>query len=212
MALRPIHGRAVWARAPARVTSRRIVPWQPASIDAAGRLAEDGGVAGDAGRAARRTAGRARCARPRPPRTRRRRRSRRRRARRRSSASSSSTATPPFMSAAPSPHSTSPSMRARSLPLAGTVSVWPASTSRCVAAELGAGDDVVADPLDRRATARRAAAARASRRCAASSWLTDGMSTSSAVSASRSVTTTATPCSRRMSLRWLRARPARSAG
>ena len=30
-ALRPIHGRAVWARSPRRRTSRRIVPWQPAS-------------------------------------------------------------------------------------------------------------------------------------------------------------------------------------
>ena len=31
MALRPIHGRAVWARCPRRVISMRSVPWQPAS-------------------------------------------------------------------------------------------------------------------------------------------------------------------------------------
>ena len=31
MALRPIHGRAVWARCPRSVTSSRIVPWHPAS-------------------------------------------------------------------------------------------------------------------------------------------------------------------------------------
>ena len=31
MALRPIHGRAVWARCPRRVTSIRSVPWHPAS-------------------------------------------------------------------------------------------------------------------------------------------------------------------------------------
>ncbi len=34
MALRPIQGRAVWARAPARATSMRSVPWQPASMAA----------------------------------------------------------------------------------------------------------------------------------------------------------------------------------
>ena len=31
MALRPIHGRAVWARCPRSVTSMRSVPWHPAS-------------------------------------------------------------------------------------------------------------------------------------------------------------------------------------
>ena len=34
MALRPSQARAVWARRPARVTSTRIVPWQPASTAA----------------------------------------------------------------------------------------------------------------------------------------------------------------------------------
>ena len=43
-ALRPAWGRAVWARAPARRIRTRRVPWQPASTDPAGRLAEDGGV------------------------------------------------------------------------------------------------------------------------------------------------------------------------
>ena len=31
MALRPVKGRAVWARTPRRVMRTRIVPWQPAS-------------------------------------------------------------------------------------------------------------------------------------------------------------------------------------
>ena len=52
------------------------------------------------------------------------------------------------MSALPSPHSTSPSMRASALPFTGTVSVWPARITRVGAAELGAGDEVGADPLD----------------------------------------------------------------
>ena len=45
IALRPIHGRAGWARAPLRVISMRSVPWQPASSFSPGGLAQDGDVA-----------------------------------------------------------------------------------------------------------------------------------------------------------------------
>ena len=34
MALRPVNGRAVWARTPRSVTRTRMVPWQPASTRA----------------------------------------------------------------------------------------------------------------------------------------------------------------------------------
>ena len=100
----------------------------------------------DRGRPPRSRAGRSSAARP--PRRRTRRRSRRPRARRRLRASSSITATPPFMSAAPSPEQRSPSMTARSLPFGGTVSRWPATRSTERAAERGSRDDVVADPAD----------------------------------------------------------------
>ena len=73
-----------------------------------------------------------------------------------------------------------------------------------VAPELGAGHDVVAHPVDRQPRARARSAASRWSASAASSRLTDGMSTSSAVRASRSVTArpahAVAPWSRRMSL------------
>ena len=85
------------------------------------------------------------------------------------------------MSAAPRPHSVSPSTRGAALPLAGTVSVWPASTSRCgrprsVRATRLSPTRSTLEPRHRGQQPRRGG-----RRSPASSWLTDGMSTSSAV-------------------------------
>ena len=153
----------------ARVTARRIVPWQPASrmpsvgsprmasvaVEEVGALAEEqleaavgagdllAGVEDvgdvDGGLASMR------------------------------SARSRKTAMPPCMSDAPRPHTTSPSMRARSLSLAGTVSVWPTSSSRRGPPELGAGHHVVADPVDRQPRHRGEAPPRGGRRSARSS-------------------------------------------
>ena len=117
-------------------------------------------------------------------------------------ASSSMTARPPFMSAAPSPEHRSPSRTARSLPFGGTVSRCPARSSAMGAAERGAGDDVVADASRLEVIRRREALAVTNAAALASSWLTEGMSTSSAVSSSRPASRRAhaeAPCSRRMS-------------
>ncbi len=55
---------------------------------------------------------------------------------------------PPFMSAAPSPWSVSASRCGVALPLAGTVSRWPARTIRWSRPRLVCADHVVPEPLD----------------------------------------------------------------
>src|SRR5919106_566572 len=77
-------------------------------------------------------------------------------------------ASPPFMSAAPRPQSTSPSILGVPLPLAGTVSKCPATTSR-----IGRPPCVLATTWSASAV---------------SSWLGEGMATRSAVRANRSIT------------------------
>ena len=113
IALTPIHGRAVWARAPANVAAdvnRALAPASTHPLVGSSRIAKS--PATQLG-VARRTGGAGRCARRRPPRL--------RRTRSvtswsagpapRPSASCSSTASPPFMSAEPRPCSMSPSRR-----------------------------------------------------------------------------------------------------
>ena len=76
----------------------------------------------------------------------------------RSAASSSMTASPPFMSAEPRPHSTSPSMRGVGVAV-GRHRVEVAGDDQPQrSAEVGAGHDVVADPLDGQVPRRRGAA------------------------------------------------------
>ena len=89
------------------------------------------------------------------------------------------------MSAAPSPEHRSPSITACSLPLGGTVSRWPAISKARGAAERGARDDVVADTCRLEVPGARRGPLRRSSASSSSSWLTDAMSTSSAVSWSR---------------------------
>ena len=74
------------------------------------------------------------------------------------------------MSAVPSPCSASPSTRGAALPFGGHRVEVAAEHDPALAAELGAGDDVVADPVDRRAPgASRAAGPRRGRRARVSS-------------------------------------------
>ena len=60
MALRPIHGRAVWARAPREAHAQPHRALAAGLDHAVGRLAEQGDVAGAADRAAPGTGGRGR--------------------------------------------------------------------------------------------------------------------------------------------------------
>src|SRR3954447_1278166 len=97
------------------------------------------------------------------------------------------TARPLFMSDAPRPQRVSPSVRATSLPLAGTVSVWPASTRRdarspSVRAITLSPTRVTASPPTPRSSASMWSAITASPR------LGERMSMSSAVRARRSTT------------------------
>ena len=97
------------------------------------------------------------------------------------------------MSAAPSPYSVSPSRRGTSLPFGGHGVEVAGEHDPPVAAEVGAHDDVVADPVDRAASAR-ARATRCSTMSASrvSSRLTDGIAISSSVSPKRSSPLTVT--------------------
>src|SRR5829696_2671233 len=101
-------------------------------------------------------------------------------------ARSSMTARPPFMSAEPTPHRVSPSMRASALPSGGTVSRCPATRSRC-----GRPSCVRATTLlPTRSTSRCGRPARRPATwsaIASSSWLTEAIATSSAVRTSMSV-------------------------
>ena len=92
------------------------------------------------------------------------------------------------MSAEPRPHSTSPSIRGVGV-VVGRHRVEVAGDDQPLGpAELGAGHDVVADPLDRRGAPSARSRCSTWSASAASSWLSDGMATRSAVRASRSVT------------------------
>ena len=186
MALRPIHGRAVWARSPVSVTSMRIVPWQPASMPASvgspssatsageqlGPVAEEvpqavvdgrhllAGVedVGDVDRRLGPPCGPARASPPGRPSCRSHR----------------------------GPRGCRPRGGPTALPLAGTVSVCPASTSR-----IGRSSVVRATRLSptrstvSHGTARSSPSSQSTR--SASWWLTDGVSTRWAVRSSRSV-------------------------
>src|SRR5439155_10595185 len=90
------------------------------------------------------------------------------------------------MSHDPSPHSTSPSTRARSLPLAGTVSVWPASTIRAARPRPVRATTLLWTRVTSSHGTVRSCASRWSV-MAPSWWLTEGISTSSAVKANKSV-------------------------
>ncbi len=149
MALRPVNGRAVWARTPRQRDAHPQRPLAARLHQAPRRLAQDGGVPLQEVGALPPTARAGRCPHGRSPRGRRSTRSRRQSGSPHASvARSSMTARPPFMSDAPTPHSdvaVEPGhLRCR---WAATVSRWPASTRRRARPELGAGDDVVADPV-----------------------------------------------------------------
>ena len=127
----------------------------------------------------------ARCARPRPLRTRRTRRSRPGCGAGRWAARRSCTATPDFMSDVPQPYSRVPSARDGRFPATGTVSMCPARMTRSARPSSVRATIVWPSRLTVRCGSGRSAASMASA-SGPSSPLTEGMSTSCAVSAAPS--------------------------